>query len=32
MKIAIESPQKLSDEDVEKIVDIWNKKPRRVVV
>ena len=26
MRIAIELPKTLSDENVEKIVDIWNKK------
>ena len=32
MKIAIESPEKLSNSDLEKIVDVWNKKSRRVAV
>ena len=33
MKIAMESPEKkiLSD-DLDKIIDIWNRKPRRIVV
>ena len=29
MKISIESPEKLSDSDLENIVDVWN---RRIVV
>ena len=32
MKIAIESPENLSDNDLESIVDIWNRKPRRIAV
>ena len=32
MKIATESPQTLSDEQLERIVDIWNRKPRRICV
>ena len=32
MRIAIESPEKLSDNDLENIVDIWNRKPRRIAV
>lgn len=32
MKIAIESPQKLTDEDFETIVGIWTRKVRRIVV
>ena len=32
MKIAIESPHTLSDEDLEQIIDIWNRKPRRISV
>ena len=32
MKIAIESPQKLSDDDLENIVSVWNRKNRRLVV
>ena len=31
-KIAIESPQKMSDRDLEEVVDVWNRKPRRIVV
>ena len=30
MKIAIESPQTLSDKELEQIVDIWNRKARRI--
>ena len=29
MKISIESPEKLSDSDLENVVDVWN---RRIVV
>ena len=32
MKIAIESPEHLSDNDLEQIVDIWNRKPRKIAV
>ena len=32
MKIAIESPQKMSDRDLEEVIDVWNRKPRRIVV
>ena len=32
MKIAIESPEKLSDSDLENIVDIWPRKSRRTIV
>ena len=32
MKIAIESPESLADEDLEQIIDVWNEKPRRLVV
>ena len=31
-KIAIESPQTLSDEELEEIVDIWSRKSRRIPV
>ena len=31
MKIAIESPQKLSNTDLETIVGIWTRKPRKIV-
>ena len=27
MKIAIESPQKMSDRDLEEVIDVWNRKP-----
>ena len=27
MKIAIESPESLADEDLEQIIDVWNEKP-----
>ena len=29
MKIAIESAQTLSEEELEQIADVWNGKPRR---
>ena len=32
MKIAIESPEKLSDSDLENIVDIWYRNSRRIIV
>ena len=32
MKIAIESPNTLSDEELEQIVDVWNRKGRRIAV
>ena len=32
MKIAIESPDKLSDSDTEEILNVWNRKSRRVLV
>ena len=32
MKIAIESPEKLLDGDLEAIVDTWNRKSRRIAV
>ena len=32
MKIAIESPEKLSDSDLGNIVDIWYRKSRRIIV
>ena len=31
-KVAIESPDKLSDEDVEEVVRVWNRKGRGIVV
>ena len=30
MKIAIESPQKLSNNDLETIVGIWTRKPTKI--
>ena len=27
MKIAVESPQKMSDRDLEEVTDAWNRKP-----
>ena len=32
MKIALESPVELTDSYLEEIVDVWNRKSRRVVV
>ena len=32
MKIALESPVELTDSHLEEIVDVWNRKSRRVVV
>ena len=32
MKIVIESPTKLTDSDLEEIVDVWNRKGRRIAV
>ena len=32
MRIAIETPEKLPDDIVESVVDIWNRKPRRTAV
>ena len=32
MRIAIESPDKLTDDDLEEVLDIWNRKPRRVPI
>ena len=32
MKIAIESPEKLTDSDLEEIVEVWNRKGRRIAV
>ena len=31
MKIAIESPQKMSDRDLEEDIDVWNRKPCRLL-
>ena len=27
IKIVIESPQKMSDRDLEEVIDVWNRKP-----
>ena len=32
MKISIESPQNLTDEDLEMMIEIWSRKTRRIVV
>ena len=32
MKIVIKSPEKLTDSDLEEIVDVWNRKGRRIAV
>ena len=32
MKITLESPEALSDEELEQIVTVWTRKPRRVAV
>ena len=32
MKIAIESPAELTDSHLKKVVDVWNRKNRRIVV
>ena len=32
MKIALESPEALSDEELEQIVNVWIRKPRRIAV
>lgn len=32
MKVALESPEHLSDSDLEQIVNIWNRKPRKISV
>ena len=32
MKIAIESPEKLEDSDLEEILDVWHRKPRKISV
>ena len=32
MKIFIKSPEKLTDSDLEEIVDVWNRKDRRIAV
>ena len=32
MKIALESPAELTDSHLEEVVDVWNRKSRRIVV
>lgn len=32
VRIAIESPEKLTEEQLQEILDIWNKKPRRISI
>ena len=32
MKIALESPEALSDEELELIVTVWTRKPTRIAV
>ena len=32
MKIGIETPEKLTDTDLEAISSIWNRKPRKIAV
>ena len=32
MKIAIESPERLSDDDLENIFTMWSRKPRKIAV
>ena len=32
MKITLESPEALSDEELEKIVNVWTRKPTRIAV
>ena len=32
MKIVIESPEKLTDSDLEEIVDVWIRKGRQIAV
>ena len=32
MRIATESPEKLKESELEEVVKIWNRKPRRVTV
>ena len=32
MKIALESPVELTDSHLEEVVDVWNRKSRRIVV
>ena len=32
IKIVIESPNKLTDSDLEEVVDVWSRKGRRIAV
>ena len=32
MKIALVTPEKLSDSDLDTIISVWNRKPRRIAV
>ena len=32
LKIALQSPEALSDEDLEEFVNVWTRKPRRIAV
>ena len=32
MRIAIESPGQLTEDEIEVILDIWNRKPRRITI
>ena len=32
MKIAIESPDQLTDQDLEQVIDIWQRKNRKITV
>ena len=32
MKIALESPEALSEEELEQVVSVWTRKPRRTAV
>ena len=32
MRIAVETPEKLPDDIVESVVNMWNRKPRRIAV
>ena len=32
MKIALESPDELTDSHLEEVVNVWNRKSRRIVV
>ena len=32
MRIAIESPEKITEDQLQEILDIWNKKPRKIPI